>query len=372
MMAGLLVQATVPLARVLTTYAALDIGLGPKTVGLLSAMFAILPVFLSVVVGRFNDRGGARTSALAGGVCILAGAAILCLAAPSLPVLMGATAVLGIGQTLVLAAMQLMISRSSSRTHRDAMLGNYMVAISMGQAIGPLFLGWGGNRLAVPFVGAALLVVTLAILWFIAPRPRAGKTPAEKIPLSTIASTRGLPWVIVTGSICVASQDLVLAFVPLLGEERGISPAMIGGLLSLRAAAAMVSRVFFSRAVHRFGRGPVMTWSLIAGGAGLILLGLPMPIWGMALCMIAVGFGIGVALTSTVASTLMIAPPSARGTSLSLRLTANRLAQFCIPLVATLIVAPLGAAGVLAVSGIALCGAVSCKPRNLAKMADKR
>lgn len=364
MVAGLLVQATVPLTRVLTTYSALDIGLGPQTVGLLSATFAILPVFLTIGLGRFNDRGGARTSAMAGGMCILVATAILMLAVPTFSVLIVATSILGIGQTLVLAAMQLMISRSSSRVHRDKMLGDYMVAISMGQAIGPLFLAWEGNRLAVPFVGAVLLVAALAILWRVAPRPR-GRAKAAKVPLSTIASTRGLRWLIVIGSICVASQDLVLAFFPLLGEERGISPAMIGALLSLRAAAAMVSRLFFSRAVRRFGRSSVMTWSLVSGGAGLISLGLPVPAWAMAVSMIAVGFGIGVALTSTIALTLMVAPTSARGTSLSLRLTANRVAQFCLPFVASLIVGPLGSAGVLAVSGIALWGVTSLRPRSL-------
>lgn len=370
MVAGLLVQATVPLARIATTYAALDIGLGPRIVGLLSATFAILPVFLTVGLGRFNDRGGSRTSALAGGVILLAATALLMLAQPALPILMIATSALGIGQTLVLAAMQLMISRSSSRMHRDAMLGNYMVAVSLGQALGPLLLGWEGARLSAPFAGSLLLVVVLAVLWRVAPRPR-NRTPVARIPLSSIAATRGLPWLVGIGSICVASQDLVLAFVPLLGEERGVPPAVIGLLLSLRAVSAMVSRLFFSHAVRRFGRARVMTWSLIAGGAGLIALGLPMPVWGMALSMIAIGFGIGIALTSTVSLTLIIAPPSARGTSLSLRLTANRVAQFCIPLLASLIMAPFGAAGVLAILGITLCGVTPLRPHALGKGGDE-
>jgi hypothetical protein len=43
-----LIHAVVPLARIVTTYRALDLGLGVQFIGLLSAVFALLPVFLAV------------------------------------------------------------------------------------------------------------------------------------------------------------------------------------------------------------------------------------------------------------------------------------------------------------------------------------
>lgn len=363
MAAGLLVQSTIPLARILTTYAALDLGFGSQVVGMLSAAFAILPIFLTVTLGRVNDRGGAATSALAGSITVMAGCVALWVVPPSLASLLIATTTLGIGQTLVLASMQLMISRSSSRMHRDAMLGNYMVAISLGQAVGPLFVGSGAG-FVVPVIGSLLLVMAVAGLLRLQPKRRQRARAAE-IPLSQIAATRGLPWLIVLGSICVASQDLILAFLPVLGAERGISPALIGILLSVRAMAAMLSRVVFSRMVRRFGRMSVTVCSSAAGGIGLLALGFKLPVWVLALGLAVTGFGVGMALISTVALTLVIAPPRARGTALSLRLTANRIAQFTIPLVTGLVIAPLGAAGVLAAAGAALtCAAVSA-PRGI-------
>jgi len=363
MAAGLLVQSTIPLARILTTYAALDLGFGPQVVGMLSAAFAILPIFLTVMLGRANDRGGAATSAMAGAVAVLAGCLVLWLVPPSLASLLIATTTLGIGQTLALASMQLMISRSSSRMHRDAMLGNYMVAISLGQAVGPLFIGSGAG-FVVPVVGAILLLLAVVTLQMARPRRRARPNEVE-IPLSQIAATRGLPWLIVLGSICVASQDLILAFLPVLGTERGISPATIGVLLSIRAVAAMLSRIVFSRMVRRYGRMSITIVAAAAGGIGLLAMGLPLPTLGLGLSLALTGFGVGMALISTVALTLVIAPPAARGTALSLRLTANRIAQFTIPLLTGLIIAPLGAAGVLAAAGAALtCAAVSA-PRGI-------
>ena len=364
---GLLIHAVVPLARIVTTYRALDLGLGAQFIGLLSAVFALLPVFLAVAIGRFNDRGAVARATVAGGLSVLLGCAMLWLLPPSLPILLVSTAILGVGQTLCLSSMQMIASTSSSRMHRDAILGNYMVAMALGQAIGPLFVGLpmdGSWVLVIPVVGAACLLVAAFTLLRVVPlRKRNGN--GNTIPLRQIALTRGLPWIVLTGSVCVTAQDLLLAFMPVLGEERGIAPAAIGLLLSLRAVASMISRLIFSRAVRWVGRLRLMLASAVFGGAGLLLLALPLPLWAIALSLVVAGFGLGVALTSSIGMTLEIAPPAARGTALSLRLTANRISQFAVPLLAGFIVAPMGAAGIFGLTGVALMGAIIVRPRGL-------
>jgi MFS family permease len=362
--AGLLAQAFVHLLRVTVTYEALGQGMGAGIVGLLSAVFSLLPVFLTVQIGRFNDRGYAAWAAVLGTVCLLAGSLILWILPASLASLLVATAVLGVGQTLFVSSLQLIAMISSSRAHRDGILGNYMVAMSLGQAIGPLFLGLGDLIFPLAAAGAVLtLIASLLLLRAVPVRRRA--RAAEKIPLSRIAKTRGLPWIILTGAICVTALDLMLAFLPVLGEARGVAPATIGLLLSLRAAASMVSRVLFGRAVRLFGRMRLMLGSVAIAGAGLLALALPLPVWGMGLALFAAGFGLGIALTSTIALTAEIAPSGVRGTALSLRLTANRIAQFGLPLMAGLVVAPMGAGGIFALTGAALLVAILSRPRSL-------
>ena len=127
----------------------------------------------------------------------------------------------------------------------------------------------------------------------------------------------------------------------------------------------MISRLIFSRAVRRVGRLRLMLASAVFGGAGLLLLALPLPLWAIALSMVVAGFGLGVALTSSIGMTLEIAPPAARGTALSLRLTANRISQFAVPLLAGFVVAPMGAAGIFGLTGLALLGAILVRPRGL-------
>lgn len=362
--AGLLAQAIVYLLRVSVTYEVLDQGMGAGIVGLLSAIFALLPVFLTVQVGRFNDRGNAARTTVAGAIALLAGALVLWLAPVSLTMLLVATAMLGVGQTLFVSSLQLVAMISSSRAHRDSILGNYMVAMSLGQAIGPLFVGLGGSTVPLAVAGAVLTLGTAQLLHRAVPVQRR-KGEAQNVPLTSIARTRGLPWIILTGAICVTAMDLLLAFLPVLGEARGLTPATVGLLLSLRAVAAMISRVLFGRAVRLLGRMRLMLASVALSGVALLALALPLPVWALGAALVVTGFGLGIALTSTIAMTVQIAPGAVRGTALSLRLTANRLAQFAMPLLAGVVVAPLGAGGIFALTGVALLAAPLARPKGL-------
>lgn len=364
---GFLVQSLVPVVRIVTSYRALDAGYGVQTIGLISATFALLPVFLTVIIGRFNDADGAGKTITAGASIGLLACVMFWLGPEALSTLIAANALLGIGQTMVLAGLQVVTSRASSLAHRDTVLGNYMVAISMGQAIGPLAIGLSQDRtvvLIIPVAASVLLLAAAVVLQQRIPH-RPGAQDAAALPLREIAAIRGLWWIIGLGSICVAAQDLLLAFLPVLGIERGFSPTVVGVLLSIRAAAAMASRLLFGRAVRRYGRMRLTLMTAGLGGVSLLVLVLPLSVWALALAMAATGFGLGISLTSSVGLIMSVAPPRARGTALSMRMTMVRIAQFAIPLTAGLVVTPLGAGGTFALSGTAILCALAARPRNL-------
>lgn len=136
LLSGLLVQAVVPMVRILTSYRALDEGYGPGMIGLLSAAFSLLPVLLTVTLGRMNDRGALGKVILVGALGTLGACLVFWLGPMSLGTLFVASTLLGIGQTAVLAGLQVATMHASTRAHRDAVLGNYMVAVSLGQASG--------------------------------------------------------------------------------------------------------------------------------------------------------------------------------------------------------------------------------------------
>jgi len=52
-----IIQAVYAIMRVTTSYRAIELDLPVIWIGVISATFAILPIFLAVWVGRFMDRG---------------------------------------------------------------------------------------------------------------------------------------------------------------------------------------------------------------------------------------------------------------------------------------------------------------------------
>lgn len=118
--------------RIVTSYRALEAGSDVQMIGVILAVVSLLPVFLTVSIGRFNDSGGAGKAIAAGALIGLVACVIFWLGPDGLTTLIATNALLGIGQTMVLAGLQVVTARAYSLAHRDAVLSNYMVAISMG------------------------------------------------------------------------------------------------------------------------------------------------------------------------------------------------------------------------------------------------
>jgi MFS family permease len=209
-----------------------------------------------------------------------------------------------------------------------------------------------GNLATVAAALAAFGAVTSVLLYRNAAPPRPVETPAS---LRSIAGVPGLAWVIVSGSLCVAVQDLTLIYLPLVGEARSIPPAVVGTLLMLFAVAQMRSRPFYAPAAARFGP-TILLWGAVLGtGLSTTVLALPVGAVVLAVALAVSGFCLGFAITASVALTMRLAPPGARSTSLGRRLAMNRAGQFAISLFAGLI-ATAQAGAVFLLLGLAVAG----------------
>ncbi len=356
--AGLLLQIGVPLTRIATTYKALSGGIEPYLVGVLSAVFTILPVLFTVTIGKLNDRGHIGSTLLAGSLLVAAATAFIWLSPATLVPLIIGTLVLGIAQTLGLAGLQFAATRVSSRYHRDSILGNYMMMMSLGGGLGPLFIGFVGS--ASEAVIAERLLTATTVLGFLSIIPgifllrsfREARTVGGRPPggLAELARTRGVVTLLIASGLSVAAQDLVLVFTPVLGIERQISVAVVGYLIATRSLFSVVSRFFFGRLVRGLGRRLVVVGSMTMAAAGFALIVAPVPVWVLFAGMALIGMGVGVASTGTVSLMLVASQPRMHATALSLRLTANRIMQFAIPLAAAPIVAVGGVGGIFAVT----------------------
>lgn len=363
-----LMQMIVPLVRIATSYRAIELQMGVWQVGALSSGFALLPVLFAVRIGRYNDRHGERTAALAGvAVVAMAFLGLWLMSSGFAPILLF-TCLLGIGHVLMLSAVQLMTTRCSGPSGHDRVLGHFLVAASLGQVAGPLVIGlatppgdlYPDQALYHILAGSVVLLIgAVILLWRAIPPAGAGKDAAP-LPLRTIFQTRGLWAILLANSLCTATNDLILVFFPVFGAERGIDAATVGYLFSLRALATLASRFFFLRLVIALGKPTLMMSSLLLTALTTAGLVFELPVWGVGTLLAVSGFTMGLAIGASLSLTIEIAPPESKATAMSLRLTLSRLAQFALPLGAGLVAAGLGAGSIFAISGLGLlaCGAV--------------
>lgn len=359
--AGLL-QITVPMARVATSYVAMEMALPTSSLGLLSSAFALLPVILAISIGRYNDRRGEGRAASLGAVLILVAVLGLELAAFNLPLLLLFTSLLGLGQLLLVAALQMATTRCSDATRHDAVLGHFLVATSVGQAVGPLLIplttpagsATPGAALTWVLMGMAAILVA-ATFTLVRGLPTHSAHPDHaSLPIRGLLAVPGLFIIILASSLTVTANDLMLVYFPAVGAARGIDAALVGLLLSVRAAASISSRVLFARLAAALGKPVLLTIALSLGGLATVglLIDLPVPVIGILLCLS--GFSAGLATAASISLALAVAPPGMRATTVTLRLTANRVAQFVLPLAAGSTTVILGAASVFAFIGASM------------------
>jgi MFS family permease len=365
---ALLTQTALNLVRPVTTYKLLSLDADSVTVGLVTAAYAVVPLVTAMWLGRMTDRvRDLRTMVVVGALVLALGAGALALA-PSVALVAVASALLGMGHLVFTIAGQSAVARFSPPDQLDKGFGWFTAAFSAGQLVGPLLVGvllGTGSDVASPervaditlslWIGAGLSVLVVPVM--LLRRPASGAAGASML---RILEVPGIPSHMLASLALLAMLDILTAFLPLVGERAGVSPAWIGVLLAVRGGASIVSRVLLPWLAHRMSRRALLLVSLY--GAGITLAVPPAVItvpWLAAVLLFVGGFclGLGQPITMTLVSTAV--PTSWRGSALAVRLVGNRAGQVAMPLLAGLVAAPLGPAGaiwstcaVLLVSGL--------------------
>jgi len=363
---SVLIHIVVVLMRVTTSYRAIELELPIIWLGVISATFAIFPIFLAVWVGRFIDRGNDAVTAWIGSgvIAVACGGFVLFSSAAAL---LAFTALMGTGHLFMMTSQQMLSVRAGGAHGMDKVFGNYMVASAIGQGLGPLIVGWAGGAAIVPptqylfTVGLVLAVVTFLIALTIrrSPPVTGHETGGKLVPIKSLLGVPGLNAVIVAGIFIVTAQDLVVIYLPILGSERAIDVGVIGILLTVRAAFSMASRIIYARMVVAFGREPLMVTCTFVASLAFAVLAAPISLWAMYLAMAVMGFALGIATTLSVTTVFDRTPVGARGTANSLRIMGNRLGQISLPFGAGVVAAATGVAGILVMIAISLAASAA-------------
>ncbi|MDT0490284.1 MFS transporter [Streptomyces griseus] len=375
-------QGAVSMARPAVSYRALALGADEGTVGVIAGVYALLPLFAAVPLGRRTDHGRCAPL-LPVGVVLISGGCALSGTVSSLPAMAAWSGVMGLGHLCFVIGAQSIVARQSAPAEQDRNFGHFTIGASLGQLVGPIAAGalisgesgaLGRTSALALLVSAAVCAVALTSLWRIEHRrtpgacsgsglgagPAGGKPTAKadaRVPVTTILGARGVPAGIFISMAVLSSTDILTAYLPVVGEHRGIAPATVGLLLSLRAAATIACRLVMPPMLRLLGRTALLTTSCLLAGllcAGLVL---PVPVPVLAVLLAALGFCLGVGQPLAMTTVVRAAPAEARSTALALRLTGNRLGQAAAPAAAGLVAGAAGAAAPFALLGALLLAA---------------
>ncbi len=349
------VQAFVFAVRPSVSYAALDAGVAPALLGLLSASYAFAPLLLALPAGQLVDRFGERPVLLTGGAMLTVSCVVLLIAPPRVGWLAASLVLAGVGHLLCMTGEQTAVAKMSTDAS-DSRFGTYTFASSLGQAVGPLLLSFG--------VGAGVLIsalvlsgIAIATSCAIGSRPVRANVPIGDSVLPLLRD-RGIRQAVLVSGIVMAAVDITLVYLPALGQEAGFTAAFVGWALAVRAVASMVVRLISGLAVRVLGRRTVLLTGMIFSAAAFVAVATwhEHAVWLVAAAVLGAGLGLSQPITmSAVADN---APVERRGTAMTWRLLGNRLSVVLVPGSIGAVAASAGSAGVL-VATAALLG-VGC------------
>jgi MFS family permease len=376
-------HAATNLVRPMVSYRALQLGVPPEGLGLLAASFSLAPLVIALSIGRLVDRRGEMLFVL-GGTVVMAASIFLIAIAGNVALLTLGYALVGLGHLVMVVGTQSLVARGGAATGYDRAFGHLSFSASVGQLAGPAVAGFiagqGSPDETIRAIVVAGLLSLAGLPLIVAIRPRRAERPADgaqtvaRLPLSSILRQPGIIRAILVSTTVLSAIDIVVVYMPALGEERGWAASLVGAMLAVRAGASMASRLFIGRLSDRFGRRLLLIVSMSVSAVALVALPFAPSAEATFVVMIAAGLGLGIGQPLTMSWVAAEASPGTRATALSVRLMGNRVGQIALPVFAGSVAAFAGAGGVLAVTGVIVgislalvSGGLASRPRRAAE-----
>ncbi len=335
------------------------------TVGVVIALFALVPALLAVRAGRWLDRVGPFRPLGVGTVLMTCGAllpALFSYATADVAPLLVASALLGTGFMYVQMTVQNLVGTLADPARRPAAFSVLALGFSTSGLIAPVASGFMidsfGHRatLAAIFV---LLAVSLLLLWSQRrhlPSPRVHRSVGEATDALDLLRHRPVRAVLIVSGMISMGWDLQSFLIPVYGTSIGLTASQIGLVLGSFAAATFVIRLAMPALARRYHEWQVLVFTLLTSAAAFGL----MPLFASMVPLMGVAFLLGLGLGSAqpnVMSLLHDRSPDGRiGEVLGLRTTIMNSSHVVLPLVIGAFGSVLGAAAGFWLMSAALVG----------------
>ena len=334
-------------SRVTVTLYAIHQGASTLTVGVLVAMYALLPALLSVSAGRWIDRAGMEKPLLFGSAMVGTGT-MLPFIFPGLTVLYVTSVVVGVAFMLINVAAYHAVGELSAPEDRAVNFSYVALGFSTSAFIAPILSGVGidnfGHRatflLLASFTVLPLLALSLKLVPLPVPRPRPhDAVTGDVLDLLRDAHLRKL---FITMAILTVTWDVYGFAIPVHGIRIGLSASQIGIVMGTFAAATFTVRLATPFFVTRVQPWSMLVASLMIAGISFLGLAFATSVGMMMALMFLLGLGLGAPQPMILTLLHESAPPGRSGEALGLRTTLINGSQTVMPLIFGAVGAALG------------------------------
>jgi MFS family permease len=323
-------------ARMTTSLFALELGASEFTVGLLMALFALLPMLLSVSAGRLIDRTGPRGPLLASFAALAAGTA-LPFALPHVVTLYFACTLIGTSFMYVHIAMNSVFGAHGTPEQRAMNFSWLALGFSISNSIGPLVAGFAieglGHANAFAILGGFPLAA-LALLFFrkqALPRPEAG-APGRRSGVLDLLRIRALRNTFVVSLLLAMGWDLYTFLIPLYGARIGLAAGTIGAIMSTFAVATFTVRLLMPFLVRRIRHWVLIASAMAVAGTAYLLFPFVETVPLLIALSFLLGLGLGSAQPIIMSLLYEASPPGRQGEAVGLRTSLLNGSHTLIPL----------------------------------------
>ncbi|MCI3951420.1 MAG: hypothetical protein K0R53_917 [Burkholderiales bacterium] len=324
-------------SRVVVTLYALELGASQFTVGVLMALYALVPMLLAIAIGRLADRVGPRVPMLLGttGVAV---ALLLPPIFPGLTTLYVSAFLLGSSFHFFFVTVTGIAGGIGGSENRAR---NYAL-ISMGFAaagfFGPTTAGFSIDHFGhlTTFVLLSLfLVAPILLLWLkpgFLPGPKGTADDDGQRSALDLWRAPVLRNTFVASGIISSAWDLFQFYMPVYGHAIGLSASAIGSVLGVFAAATFVIRIVLPYLVKRYAEPRILTYAIFVAACAFALLPFFQGAVALAACAFLLGLGVGCGQPMSMSIIYALAPAGRASEAAGLRVMVNNVTHLVIPL----------------------------------------
>ena len=307
------------------------------TVGLLVSLLSIVPMVLSVHLGRWTDRIGANRPTLIGLVAVVAGTLMPALH-ESIAMLCAASVVLGTGFMLIHIAVNNATGHESTPENRTQAFTVLAVGFSVSSILGPVIAGFTIDHAGFTAVFLVLAMFPLAALLYMlfsarnAPVHVAHLQPPEGTHVLDLLRDAPLRAVFIVSGLMSMSWDMFTFMVPVQGARIGLSASSIGTIMGTFGVATFVVRLSTPWISRRFDQWQTLTAALVTTVVVYALF----PLFTALPVLLALAFILGLGLGSAQPMVLSLihhtAPAGRVGEAIGVRTSFMNLSQVFMPI----------------------------------------